>query len=1370
MNNNFNKGEIIITVRDAKTLQIKNQRTEYNILTDHGFGNMFRLGRYEFDYFFLTGQEESFNRIYLREEPRYEHPLIANFDNKNRNDQTVQEPEFIDADPPFGEVTRRFSAPDSDKEWNVIALGDAQFRESIFAYVSLDTPCVQTTTEVLDVTYRVIFSEAQTDNPLNVVGVSKNYALGLFKRFFADDYSIFPSSMYRMITSFQPASKYKAIPSRTIGGFNSPSTVNLLNEQNSNNIANNYKYRFTWSPDKSDAAGQLIETFQFSDGQYFKNGVEAAAWAPATPDDFPNKPIQPIHNHSKDAIEPFLDVDFLASGSGSLSADGSNWTDPDWAKFYRIDINQDGNIGTSSYSFRKRATVGFSGNSYRPSEESLELKWADVDDEGNPLNATINGVDPLNDHGLSSRINLENYDAETLIMWDDTGIIIQQQHHGEYNVFDADTSPSLQVNNVSQTARDQNGSVYVADRTSGLYRIDNPLSSPTITKITSTDNNIPSGGDSACYGITQGYDGRMWALFDGGLSYSDDSGSSWTNLDSTSTPVFEYQGITDSNWSDVVFIQADRSAPAHELALLRVNGELVWYSLSTETTTAFTGHQFYTHYNSIRCSLTGSVWMGNSTSEDGLRRLKFGTIDTSTEVNVFPFDYLDEFPVSFLYDYYNSPILLSAVRTNRDEPFIGAFHADGNMIAPIWKAGTDHSGAAPAISFEENSPGIFTWEGTSNDRDSFGSRSSGGPLSLIVGATGTSGADVTGSLSTGASLALNHQHTPLEESIWRRYHWNGTSWEQNYFTDATDTASYTDGPFPGQRHNFDTEDHSFTGRALIDGTNAFSSGIFTDPTDATWAFTLTPKSKLNTGDFDHIKDQERPRTIFEVADTSVDHRLSVLWDDGNGDIVIEEDIDNNSTVTHTIDSTPNDDTEYRFVVTLSGTSLDVYLDGSQIGSTITLASGLDFSNSNDSLKFIIGARAYLWNYQRNTMLPGNFYRGTMENIQVWNGQWSSTDISDDANDPSGVISSSNGDLIVRYELTEDLSGTESKTTHSDEQDLDEGIQLGFNSGDGTDFIATDYYTFGVVDGILKDNATSFTYQYSLYLRPADVEFSEFTDPSGGDTVPSSSTSDVTELAVMIQHSNTNDVSGFPGLVGHFNNEGGDQDKNSNKSVYSVQKITDDGFLEASPSRVQEYSGFGLTSTPGNTENASDIDFGFFFNSDGSVDIMENGSVSQTDITTYDFTTDVYRVQRSGTTIEYVKIEDGTESTLHTSSESSSDTLYGIAYTPTTESSLHNVSINYTQPELSMRVGTSSTETGGYNPDFLRVETEEIETASIQLDGVDATPLTGEDTWWDNMPTPGPGQVVINGASGHMLFNSDDAGKQVTGSVIVVTRT
>jgi len=127
---------------------------------------------------------------------------------------------------------------------------------------------------------------------------------------------------------------------------------------------------------------------------------------------------------------------------------------------------------------------------------------------------------------------------------------------------------------------------------------------------------------------------------------------------------------------------------------------------------------------------------------------------------------------------------------------------------------------------------------------------------------------------------------------------------------------------------------------------------------------------------------------------------------------------------------------------------------------------------------------------------------------------------------------------------------------------------------------------------------------------------------------------------------------------------------------------------------------------------------------------------------------------------------GANTLLYTSLTPSSGTLYGAANTRY-RNAFVNCIISYDKPALTLSIGNVLTSTGKYDPGFIRIETETIESISILLNGTPATVVVS-DAVYDAMTVAAPGEVVVNGEEGTLHFNVADVGKTVTGQVTMIT--
>ncbi len=525
--------------------------------------------------------------------------------------------------------------------------------------------------------------------------------------------------------------------------------------------------------------------------------------------------------------------------------------------------------------------------------------------------------------------------------------------------------------------------------------------------------------------------------------------------------------------------------------------------------------------------------------------------------------------------------------------------------------------------------------------------------------------------------------------------------------------------------------------------------------------------------------QEKPRVLLDISD--LDQQFQIVWDDDiQGNITIVEDGDGGTVIA----STPAESGTYRLVVVVSGTSVDVYLDGSTIGGTVTLANAFDWDNGDGNLKAFLGCEVYNWDFaHRNSPWQTNFYRGVMENVQIWNSAWDAADVTSDFGDIDGTIAGGTEPAVnqlARYELTASLATTETKLSHVGAETLLDGITIAFaNGGSPTAFIGGDYHTFGVVDGIFKDNAIAFTQQYNIFAKPVDLEFSTFDNGSsypaaGGNTILNATTDIVDEAAIFTEvitppgdlvrtgwsgttHCDRMFVA--PGQIAQ--NQSATPSLTAANGAMTVQPITGNGWFEASPTAANEWAIFGLTSTPGSNHSAALINFGIYFQPDGTVDIRELNVETDSAIATY-VIGDVFRVRRIGTAVTYYK----NGSLFKTSGATSSGTIYGRVHPLEEGYGLIDCKITYTRPVRILGIGDPGALTGIYSPDYKRVETLTIESIDINIGGSPAAVVVS-DTYFGNMTSPGAGEVVVNGKTGWLSFNAADDGSAITGDVTVL---
>lgn len=1347
--------KLTLQIRDADTLEVKRTQEETNTITIRGYiGNLFDGEK-------INGGTDStvyMTAIYISADNFASglHTLNAVKTFITRQNSTVSEWAWTEGNPDYVQKTARFTQPASQRTIRTIYLGTngVSSTTACGAISALSTPCIQETNEVLDVTYRIQFYYYDSGgSPINSNVITKSSMGYYFAKWFSTGSALgFPQYGYQHLCGLPEDGNVYNVWARW--GSNQKYATWAGDHTYG-------RYNFDTTNSVSTDIGKIARTIEITsdaDGNdYISSNYVSTTWSSVFPSGSPHKPIQPIHNHNIDAISPFLDVDFLASSQGSVFANGSAWTNLDWPELYRIEYTSTGDVGVARYMARMRRTVGFEGESYESDRVPLSTKYY----HDTLAYKTIEGG-----YGLgkipSHYFRIEQYGKDSTISWEDSGGITLINHNTSVvRTFDADSNPALPVSSVHQVSVDNNDNIWIAAPSQGLFRIEDPYGTPTITQMNNATNGLPVVGYTQCYAVAVGYNNSIWALCSNGLVHTlnpTDPNPSFVIYDPTTTGVpFDYTGITNNNWDDVLYMDVDRNHPDNQMlfALNNLGGtnvQLAWWSTQG---VSYTGPvlQSYTitapvAYRRAKCSKYGNAWVGIDSTGDTatyMKRLVFG--QSSFGTNLYTSGYLGGYngTICWFYDNYNVPYVFgggsSPSSSNTNYHCIALFNMDGKVFARINEIAKIESSATngyiyPAqMSFEDSGLFVHTLRYTTNHHYPFHVTS---PAAYDK--------------DWGTIDSLNGRYSPFEELMWDKYHWNGAAWEKNYYAPALDTSTFAGGPYPGARMNFDTESHTFTGRSLIDISDVFALNNFAggSPTSATatFAFRITPTAKYDGGGNTTFSHQELPRILIDISTQT--QKFRVYWDNGSSSVVIED-----TAGSHTVGATSADDVTYRVVVTVNGTTCKVYVDGIQLGSDVTLNAAYDWSNTNQDLKCYIGSRVYSWSDQKISHRPYYFYSGTMTNVQIWNVEWDSTDVSDDAADPINVIGSKPiGNLVARYQLTDSLAGLETKATHGTYEPLLNGITVAMADGvSGDSFVATDYHTFGVVDGVLKDNAISYNYHFGVYIKPADVGFSEVVNNSFGTTV-SASTVTATERIVFgdVSSATYSTIWTIPGQITGAANSNG----------WSSQPIINNGYVECRPGLDNIDAYFGITTTPAASSSNTIMTHAFRFRTTGFVDIYHGATQTVASVSTY--TNDpntLYRITRTGSTITYEKVVSGVPTTLYTSLVASSNTIYANFLSVVTPSVITDCTINYVRPGYIMTIGNSNTLTGSFKPGFSRVDTEYPENIFVHTTGSpNAFDVIISETYYGAMTLPGPGEVVLNGKTGWLLFNAADVGTDI----------
>jgi hypothetical protein len=476
------------------------------------------------------------------------------------------------------------------------------FSNNVLAFAKLNTPCVQSTSQVLDVYYRLLWTSVPGESiPPEIQSNLMKFLAGEQPQASMSGFPIVHSPFASLdlnpsdVGVINPTGLENRIEVyRTFSG--SGAQINLETAYPTSSSFEYGKFKVNSVIPFSSGEGRILNSF-YGPAAVSPSSTFINSGAFSSKASFGSKIQNLIGKGSLSTQRTglmFLDVDNLPSGTGSAFL-GGNWNNrstPSVAGGYfrtevpelnRIIIQSTGGVGSGSYNWVKRKFLGIVG-----SQEST----------GSP-----NAVYPLNIPALSntqpgpdtnsrlfgdiSDASLNSASLTSSIAYDDTSFVLAKRNFvllyspfsGRYWRY-----PGAYTD-IGQLAVFQ-GKIYVGCRATGLYVID-PVQNLGATPVPNS-----AGGDfSRCYGVHVGNAGTLWAVVNNGLMSF--NGTTWTRYHPGSVPAFSIAGITDSNYSNVSYLKVDEYSATNEMLLVRrldasslATDAGVWWSTSTPASNA----------------------------------------------------------------------------------------------------------------------------------------------------------------------------------------------------------------------------------------------------------------------------------------------------------------------------------------------------------------------------------------------------------------------------------------------------------------------------------------------------------------------------------------------------------------------------------------------------------------------------------------------------------------------------------------------------------------------------------------------------------------------------------------------------------------
>lgn len=777
-------GKVEIRVLDAETHEVLEVIEQSNVITTFMYYN------------WTNASPTLMNNVYISTDnyPNYEDwPDVRNCYTNGYVPIGVTSPLLVPAagpTPDYVQLMRRFDPPATTRTINTVLLanntiGTSWFSaQSAYAYVNLNVPCVQTTTQLLDVFYR-IQTATPVYTPYNYYNIDPIGTLTALVREDANQPTYVlptPAGIVPIYSHVQSSSNLVPTDSQALfADFAGGGSLSSSGATIATSVVPEYGQRtLSWSYGQNNGIGDILAAWSIGVGG-LSGLASRSAFRPAqttinvtAPN---NSPVQPVFSHAASTLtitstSPFLDS-FPSLGTGTVNF-GGTWIGENFPELYKVEIVTGGAVGVATYKFSKRTHFGFVGASY-------VIKGSSLPGIYNIARTTpaISIVKPHTSIAIPSYTagsygnRLEKYDATKLMMHDSTGVTRYNCVTHVLETWDNISTPPLAATNIRQAAVNPlDNSIWVACANTGMYRIS--ADGLTITNYT-TANGLPS---NSCYAVDIGRANAIWAICDGGVTTSLDNGTTWTTYNSGTIPAFN-SPVLNADWSSVHYMRVDPTHPDDRMLFVRyadtpLNASIggVWWDRGTGT--AANAGTIQTDIrrtpNRMNVSDNDGIWIGWSSQVGNAYRFTYGSsaspvaFATSTLTPIFVRDSANTADVTMLF----GSLITSGSTATLMASSIGAMfpHATRLYDSTNTNILTATVSGVPmtSINMVLNTYSEMVYMGNG----------------VIAGVA----LESSGPGYCGAITALTGDATPtggnMEYLIWEKYGWDGTNWVLNH--------------------------------------------------------------------------------------------------------------------------------------------------------------------------------------------------------------------------------------------------------------------------------------------------------------------------------------------------------------------------------------------------------------------------------------------------------------------------------------------------------------------------------------------------------------------------------------------------------------
>jgi len=843
------KGIVTGVIRNAETGEFKRSFTIENNVTDYQLQQMANFptldGSYRFGTnIFISGEVDTIKSsrdsyVYDVFEVGFVESGVTS-PTYNYPTSDTGSPQL--ATPPFIQIQQRFNPPTADRTITIIGItadaptstNIATYKRSLaHAWVTLSPYCIQTTTETLDVFYRIQFlyeydiANGDINPSTTAIGTEKYSAYLAAIRLIQGSYTYFYRAHHVWSGSKlnYRKTRYSHIRDRhdTFGRYDDYPTANPFARTAYTSII---KAKLQMDYDISFEIGKLVGAIAY--GQDNSESANTLVHDIRNMIDLPggDSPIQNAFGHSTLATRPFYDSTQTQSGTGTFALDGSSWTNPDWPKMYRIEMITGGATGTSTYRLKVRNHFGFYQNFYKDQERmmiQMTTEHSTTNYEGFDIGA--DDVVWLN-YTFNNKWGSLAINANEICAIDLTTQTGKRTHVDVQTNFTATKIGVIAIN-------PDNGDLWVPCRETGLYKVVDPENARTVTKIAfPTGTGSPTASLDRCIAVAitpipggSPITRRIWAIFSDmvgdritntavGLWYSDNDGSTWIQDTTWDPTVATYWStyVANGRVNDIYYMIGD---PYHMDGRL-----LIGYSRYTVAANATYDHMYGMWHDGVSGTTDGphlNYFYRNTQSGDFNRvslndpRTLGHQYSVSSNQGKWGGKYLSQSANSSpQYLYYGSTSVTKYASTCPNAYHLGWAVDDVGDDSIIYIRG--HTNGAYLGVYKDNNT-VYEEQITDTQEDFSGEGGTIRRTLLNLGDGIFFGQKVASSGGYFGIATLSTQLAPLGHAIddlnvWTDYGWNGSSWEEGH---AGNKSTHT------------------TAQELVDGVTIEFADAVTDP-------------------------------------------------------------------------------------------------------------------------------------------------------------------------------------------------------------------------------------------------------------------------------------------------------------------------------------------------------------------------------------------------------------------------------------------------------------------------------------------------------------------------------------------------------------